>query len=122
MIFQEKLCVLRARAGLTQEALAERLGVSRQAVAKWEKGLSVPDPEKLLKLCAIFGVCADYLLGATPNKQISLPLLNDEEAVSCLSLFHSRPELKTLFSETRNASKEELIKAVNVLRALFSKE
>lgn len=47
MKFGEKVQLLRRARGMTQEALAELLGVSRQSVAKWEAGLALPDPDKL---------------------------------------------------------------------------
>jgi repressor LexA len=54
---------LRKENGLTQSQLANRLGVSQQAVAKWEAGLSAPEPHLLLPVAGIFHVSADYLLG-----------------------------------------------------------
>ena len=54
--------LLRKRAGLSQEALAEKLGVSRQAVSKWETGEAVPELSKLVLLAAAFGVTTDWLL------------------------------------------------------------
>ena len=50
MTFGEKLTGLRKREGLSQEALAEQLGVSRQAVSRWEQGAALPDAAKLLPL------------------------------------------------------------------------
>lgn len=52
----EKIKKLREEAGMSQEALAERMGVTRQAVSKWEHDLSVPDMQNLLKLSALFGI------------------------------------------------------------------
>lgn len=53
----------RRSAGFTQEELANRLGVTPQALSKWEKGASSPDLEMLTSLCDILGVSADYLVG-----------------------------------------------------------
>ena len=47
---------------LAQEALAERLGVSRQSVSKWESAGSVPDLQKVIQMADLFGVSTDYLL------------------------------------------------------------
>lgn len=58
----ESLKYWRAKRGLTQEALAESLGVSRQAVAKWETGLGTPDVPHLLSLCEALRVSADRLI------------------------------------------------------------
>lgn len=62
MKLNEKIFAMRKKAGLSQEALAERLGVSRQAVSKWETGESVPELSKLLLLAKTFGVTTDWLL------------------------------------------------------------
>ena len=62
MTFGEKLVRLRREKGLSQEALAGELGVSRQAVSRWEMGAAMPDSPNLLKLSRMFGVSADYLL------------------------------------------------------------
>ena len=62
MTFSEKLIRLRKREGLSQEALAEMLGVSRQAVSRWEQGTALPDGGKLLPCARQFGVSVDWLL------------------------------------------------------------
>ncbi len=56
----------RKRLGMTQEQLAERMGVSAQAVSKWENNLSCPDITVLPELAAIFGISVDELLGKNP--------------------------------------------------------
>lgn len=62
MKLSEKILLLRKRQGLSQEALAEQLHVSRQAVSRWEMGTALPDAANLLQLSGLFGVTADYLL------------------------------------------------------------
>lgn len=62
MTFGEKLLQLRKQEGLTQEALAEQLNVSRQAISRWEKEGILPDAENLLQISRLFGVTTDYLL------------------------------------------------------------
>lgn len=62
MTFSEKLIRLRRREGLSQEALADALGVSRQAVSRWEQGTALPDGAKLLPCARYFGVRVDWLL------------------------------------------------------------
>ena len=62
MRFEEKIVELRKQKGLSQEELAEQLGVSRQAVSRWELGQTLPDIPNLLQLCELFGVSADYLV------------------------------------------------------------
>lgn len=62
----EKIYTLRRRSGLSQEQLAEKLGVSRQAVSKWESGAATPELEKLLALSACFQITLDELVTEKP--------------------------------------------------------
>lgn len=62
MNFGNKLAKLRKTNGYTQEKLAEKLGVSRQAVARWEAGETIPDIAMLSCICGIFHVSADYMI------------------------------------------------------------
>ena len=59
----KRIAESRRSAGFTQEELADRLGVTPQALSKWEKGASSPDLEMLTSLCNILEVSADYLVG-----------------------------------------------------------
>ena len=62
MIIADKIVSLRKRAGWSQEELAEKLGVTRQSVSKWEGAQSVPDMDKVVSMSRLFGVTTDYLL------------------------------------------------------------
>lgn len=62
MVLADKIINLRKKNGLSQEELAEQIGVSRQAVSKWEGMQSIPDLDKLIALSRFFGVSTDYLL------------------------------------------------------------
>ena len=62
MILADKIIRLRKKNGLTQEELADKMNVSRQAVSKWEGAQTIPDLEKILQLSTLFGVTTDYLL------------------------------------------------------------
>lgn len=62
MILADKIITLRKKNGWSQEELAEQLGVSRQAVSKWEGAQSTPDLERVLRMAQLFGVSTDYLL------------------------------------------------------------
>jgi len=66
MRFHEKLQDLRKNRGFSQEELAERLSVSRQAISKWESGSAYPEIEKLVQLSEIFGVTLDSLMKEGP--------------------------------------------------------
>ena len=63
MTFAQKLKELRTKAGMSQEKLAEKVGVSRQAITKWETDKGAPDMDNLMALSDLFGVSVDELLG-----------------------------------------------------------
>ncbi len=70
MSIAERILTLRKSKGMSQEQLAEAVGVSRQAVSKWESEQASPDPEKIITLSEVFGVTTDYLLkGVEPEKE-----------------------------------------------------
>ena len=76
----QKIAELRKKSGLSQEALAEKMNVSRQAVSKWESNQSIPDIEKIVDLSELFGVTTDYLLkNGTPS--FELPGKSSEEKI-----------------------------------------
>ena len=62
-MFSENLKTLRKNKGFSQEQLSVRLNVVRQTISKWEKGLSVPDAEMLVKISEILNVSVSDLLG-----------------------------------------------------------
>lgn len=81
MTLGEKLAMYRKQNNYTQEQLAELLGVSRQAVSKWESDLAYPETDKLIKLSDMYGCSLDYLIKdkqeeAQPASGISVRLTN----------------------------------------------
>ena len=62
MRLSEKIMDLRKRSGWSQEELADRLGISRQSVSKWETGESTPDIDKIIRMSELWNVSTDYLL------------------------------------------------------------
>ncbi|GFI15734.1 MAG: helix-turn-helix transcriptional regulator [Lachnospiraceae bacterium] len=69
MTFAEKLKSIRKQAGISQEKLAEKLGVSRQAVTKWETDAGIPDIENIKAISALFDISIDELLGNERTEQ-----------------------------------------------------
>ena len=65
----DRLCAYRKKNGLSQEELAERIGVSRQAVSKWERAEASPDTDNLILLSKIYGVTLDELLNTDPTEE-----------------------------------------------------
>lgn len=78
MTFGEKLQMLRARRGLSQDALAEALDVSRQAVSQWERNETLPETEKVIRLSRYFSVTTDYLL----LDEVECPTANENKYTS----------------------------------------
>lgn len=68
MELHEKIVLYRKKNGLSQEALAEKIGVSRQAVSKWETGDALPEVTKLKSLAETFNVTVDFLLDESKNE------------------------------------------------------
>ena len=60
-----RLAQARRGQNLTQEQLAEQLGVTRQAVSRWESDTAYPETDKIVRMAALFGVSCDYLLGVS---------------------------------------------------------
>ncbi len=75
----ERIKEARERNGLTQAALAKKLGVSRSAVNSWEIGISAPSVQYLIELSKLFKVSADYLLELNSSESVDISFLDDEE-------------------------------------------
>ena len=73
MRLQDKIITLRKKNGLSQEILADKLGVSRQAISRWELGTVVPDSKNILEISRIFDVTTDYLLNDDYEADNDLP-------------------------------------------------
>ena len=74
MKLSEKIVNLRKARNISQEELAEQLGVSRQAVSRWEVGSALPDASNILQLSKLFGVSADYLLNDDYKGEAPAPI------------------------------------------------
>ena len=86
MLFSEKLRLLRTKNDLTQEELAERLNVSRQAITKWESGDGIPDIDNLKSLSILFNVTIDELVKEEKNVRVKGKYYAKEE----LDIDHSK--------------------------------
>lgn len=96
MEFSERLMILRKQAGLSQEQLADRLGVTRQSVSKWESGTALPELVKLISLSEIFGVSLDYLvkdyIGFTEKRVQTAEMQKSAATIDVAGGLHSWPE------------------------------
>lgn len=90
----EKIKMLREGKGMTQTALARRLGVTRSGVNAWEMGISVPSTQYIVELALFFGVSSDYLLGLDDTASISVAGLDDAEISSLVNVANCYRALK----------------------------
>ncbi len=83
MTLSEKILHLRKQNGLSQEAFAEKLGVSRQSVSKWESGVAVPEIDKIIAMSEIFGVTTDEILknDSAPEQEQPVSDMDDTQEI-----------------------------------------
>ena len=81
MKLSDKLIALRKNAGMSQEELAEKLDVSRQAISRWENGSAKPYADHLLQISKLFEVTADYLLNEAYESDNDLPKVKEQNHI-----------------------------------------
>lgn len=84
--FGNTLRGLRVRNGLTQQQLAEKLGLTKSVISAYETGLRMPSYDILISIATIFKVTTDYLLGLELKQEIDLSGLTPEEIAALLNL------------------------------------
>lgn len=102
--FSEKLITLRRQAGCSQEQLADRLGVTRQSVSKWEGGSAMPELPKLIALSELFSVSIDYLV----KDQLEEPETPAASGISTAKLEEQVEEISRYFQAWEWTSKTKL--------------
>lgn len=100
MNFHDKLIKLRKQNAFSQEELADKLGVSRQAISRWELGSTYPDVPNLLKICKLFDVSADYLINDDNDIQ-EKPVLEQTEALMEDSIPNKEENKPTLLNRIK---------------------
>lgn len=75
----DKLRALRLEKGLTQQQLSEKVGLAKGSISAYEKSAKYPSIDVLIKLCEIFHVSADYLLGLSDDMEFKITALTDEQ-------------------------------------------
>ncbi len=96
MNLSEKIFELRKANGMSQEQLAEKIGVSRQSVSKWESGDSVPEIERLIELSRVFDVSTDYLLKPSEVDELTIRTERLEKRQENLQLKVKKEQVKNI--------------------------
>lgn len=114
---------IREKSGLTQQQLADKLGISRSAVGMYEKGEREPNFETLKLIADTFNVDMNYLLGKKPSTEV-IPdtyYFNPETSKIAQEIYDNK-ELSLLFDAARDADPEDLQTVHSMLMALKRKE
>lgn len=109
MEFAERLKILRKQVKLTQAQIAEKLNISQQAYASWERGVKKPTQENLVKIAQVLDVTVDYLVGNSDN--------TEDELDNIELLF--RMNSKGLTDEEKEIFKRELIEFMEERKKFF---
>ncbi|MFV0344247.1 MAG: helix-turn-helix domain-containing protein [Anaerocolumna sp.] len=104
-MFSENLKILRKKKGITQEELANRLHVVRQTISKWEKGLSIPDADMLIKIADVFEVSVSEILGIKLDNNLNNNLNNNLD-----SNIGNKFDRDNLADQLRNINEQLVIK------------
>lgn len=114
-MFYDRYAELCKQKGLTMSAAAVEAGISKSLVTKWKTHKTrIPSPDVLQKLSAYFGVPVSDLI-----EEKETPLVNgDEELTEYLEMLKTRPEIRMLFQLSKDATKEDVEKAVAIIEAI----
>lgn len=109
--------------GVTAYKVAKATGITTSTLTSWKQGKYVPKPDKLQKIADYFGVSLGYLMGTEDEEPNAIdkqnnPIVLDDEALELLEELKTRPEMRTLFSVSKKATKEDILKAVKIIEAL----
>lgn len=118
-MLSNKLKELRAKKDMSQAELAEILGVTQQAVGRWEKDLNMPDLEMLQKIADYFHITTDELLG---RESKSGYYIDDETAEIANALKEGDGMLRVMFDAARNLPPEKMKEAASYIEYLKARQ
>lgn len=126
MGFPEILVKLRHEHKMTQQELADKIGVSRGTIGMYEIGKRDPDTETLIKIANVFNVTTDQLLGRTdtpsPADKITESLSDDPELLEFWNDLKEREDLRLFFKQTRELSPSDIKKVMRIIKAIEDEE
>ena len=116
--FKDRLKEIRKKRGLTQAKLAEMLGRSVSDISAMERGKYKPNYDVGKTVAAALSVSFDYLYGREDISYVD----DNEDVVRCLEYVRDNPNIRMLFSVTKDATKEDIDTAVAIIKALREKD
>lgn len=108
---------LRKARKITQEELSRLLNVHQTAISQWETQRTEPDVASIHKIAELFDVTTDYLMGVSDQPSVTISA-EDAEVWELRESLRRNPDLHMLFSLTKDASKEDISKAVKIIQML----
>ena len=102
----QRLAELRRAKGYSQEALAHELGLSRQAISKWERAESAPDTENLIALARLYDMSLDELLRVSPEAEEDVIFESEDRARRAAAMEEERETGRTATKEAVSAAAE----------------
>lgn len=97
--FGEKVRALRLEKGLTQTQLADKIGLVKGSISAYEQGKKYPSVEVLIKLCSVFDVSSDYLIGLSDDMRLMKSELTDEQMTMIRNLIRELEKYNILKAE-----------------------
>ncbi|MBB6218222.1 transcriptional regulator with XRE-family HTH domain [Anaerosolibacter carboniphilus] len=126
MNFGERLKLLRDEKDLTQQDLADYLGVGRPTIAGYETKGKQPDHEKLIKLANYFNVSVDFLLGQADIRNsadhIKYAVKDDKELAEFWDAMKERESLQILFKQAKNLDDKDIKQMIRIIKAIEDEE
>ena len=136
-----RLQALRKKKKISQQSLADHVGVNQTAISQWDRGVTLPSTDMLHALSELYGVSVDYLLGISDDpgyknsstqeehdrtKKSTLkvfdendnPIVFDDETLTMIDSLRTNPGMKMLFSVAKTATPEDIMRAVKIIEAL----
>ena len=120
-IVATRLRILRAQhPEISQESLASALGVSQNAIGRWERGESEPRAAQILRICEVYKVSADYLIGRSDFENGLAPdaWIVDEDAISAMRQHPKGPKIPAIFKVPRRARIVDIAEAEKLQKEL----
>ena len=121
-MFASRLKELRINKGISQLGLAEILGMSQQAIGKWETGKATPDYDNLKRLANYFNVTTDFLLGENSKVNPEPHYYHDPKVVEMANELKDNPDMRILFDASRKLSKEDIEAVIHIVKSMGGDE